>query len=496
MRQNNANLGTILNPVSAFRSVTEALTTNMHNGITTADFFNMNSQMLAIMLESHLGQHENLLQNLLGPYDRDATMQLIYTMIYFASNKLLFLTRHVSRSIIELLLLEENLSVLRYLLSIKGPTTESLAENLFDVAVETQNLSAIKIIFHVRLDIDRSKVSDYYFTPLEYALRMENIELVRVLLSAGAQVNATFSTRTCGIKTPLQLAISTGKRELINILLVAGAKADVEDEDEGSALHIAARHGNIEVVQLLISAGADVNSMTEYGWTALHEAVEYGDITIVKLLISAEADIDVEDEKVLELAAGTGSAELVLFLLDAGAQNMGSAVMEAASRNDMEMVKILLDAGADIDCFSDDLKTPLTVAILKGYDELAIYLLRAGADANGRKLVVDDKQVTPLQAAVHQDKTKLARILLEAGADVNSPAPIDILHDNYPYSVDFTEVPSGNIYFTGTALQIAIYRRNHKLVKTLLHAGADINAAASEYYGRTALQAAVKGRQL
>ncbi len=114
------------------------------------------------------------------------------------------------------------------------------------------------------------------------------LEIVEVLLAAGADPNLG---DPAGGWSPLQYASREGDRgiELARVLLAAGADVNRRDEDNQTALHVAAWHGkwneeHLRIVDLLLSAGADIRILDEFGDTPLHEAVREGKIETVRRL--------------------------------------------------------------------------------------------------------------------------------------------------------------------------------------------------------------------
>lgn len=142
---------------------------------------------------------------------------------------------------------------------------------------------------------------------------------------------------------------------------------------------------------------------------------------------------------------------------------------EAASNGNLDIVKILLEAGVKI---NDSHQEPaLVTAADKGYLELAKLLLEAGADVN---VPLGQCGKTALQAAASRGNLEIVNALLEAGADVNAAAP-----------------PQNS----RTALQAAVYQENLEVANVLLKAGADVIAPPSESH-ETPLQALLNGRNL
>jgi len=115
---------------------------------------------------------------------------------------------------------------------------------------------------------------------LHLAVSHNNIEIVRLLLGAGASPNVRDSAK----QTPLMLQYSDTDIEIFNLLIKAGAKVNAKDSEGKTALMTAAKNGNIEIVKLLLRAGAKVNKRDKEGKTALMYAKEEWNSEIVDLL--------------------------------------------------------------------------------------------------------------------------------------------------------------------------------------------------------------------
>jgi ankyrin repeat protein len=105
----------------------------------------------------------------------------------------------------------------------------------------------------------------YRNTPLTYAAVIGNVEVVRVLLEGGANVESTNDNR----RTALHRAAYNGHLDVCRLLLDWGAKVDPVDVLEETPLHDAARQGHLSVVQLLVERGADVSIKSKSGNTAM-----------------------------------------------------------------------------------------------------------------------------------------------------------------------------------------------------------------------------------
>jgi ankyrin repeat protein len=131
-------------------------------------------------------------------------------------------------------------------------------------------------------------------TPLHFAAANGQVETARMLLAAGAPINAEESSEWYGAgPTPLQRACLRGHLAVCRLLVDAGADVNM-DGGIGSPLHWAVYKSNLELVRVLIEAGADLGAFGDHGETALHSAARYGVVETVALLLDYGADINAE----------------------------------------------------------------------------------------------------------------------------------------------------------------------------------------------------------
>jgi len=129
-------------------------------------------------------------------------------------------------------------------------------------------------------------------TPLFVAVEHGNIEIVQLLLEAGAKVNARDGEK----QTPLMRLDDDSTPELVELLLRHGAKVNLTDNENNTALIFAADRANTEVVKALIDAGADVNVVNKNGQTALMNAADNDSIEKVRMLLEAGAKTDLKND--------------------------------------------------------------------------------------------------------------------------------------------------------------------------------------------------------
>jgi len=129
-------------------------------------------------------------------------------------------------------------------------------------------------------------------TPLLIGVREENREVIEVLVSKGANVDA----RTM-ISWPLSLAIENEDVATVSVLVEAGANLEAANQKGWTALMLAAHKGNLDMVRLFSENGAKINeeSMGEDPVNALLIAVDGGYTDIVKVLLKNGASTEMKD---------------------------------------------------------------------------------------------------------------------------------------------------------------------------------------------------------
>jgi len=315
-------------------------------------------------------------------------------------------------------------------------------------------------------------------TALHWAVERNDIEIVDLLLRAGARVAA----RTREGVTPLQLAAINGSASMLDRLLKAGADPNAALTDGGdTALMMAARTGKTDAIRVLSEAGANVNAAERWGGTTpLMWAVSEGHAAAASALIAAGADVNARSHYVAA-ANGRGfeGRTPVATRTEEKTEEFASGwltpLMLAARQGDVGLARILAGAGADVDATAGDGKTALALAVFNGNYELASYLVDRKADVNR----ADAQRFTPLFWAVDRrnmetapnfpwmvtaDPMPLIRKMLDAGANPNA------LVNNTPRAR--MREGSPRIVFA-TALMRAAFAADLELVQLLLERGAD-----------------------
>ena len=250
------------------------------------------------------------------------------------------------------------------------------------------------------------------FTPLLFAAQQGNVEVARLLLAAGADVEEA---------APEGIAGDTNARVLFR------------EGSEASALLVAIDSGQADVARFLLERGADPNH-DGAGRTPLHSAVQQELPAVVAALIAAGADPDARLEKPLPLVSRRIRQDNGLTPTTVGS----TPFLLAASFGDVASMRLLIDAGADPFLTTDDGTTALMVAAgadyVEGADKYGVrsypayyetlqqralaatkLCLELGLDVNA----VNDFGQTPLHGAVYMGGTVIAPYLVAQGAEMD-----------------------------------------------------------------------------
>ncbi|KAM7396821.1 hypothetical protein PAMP_019831 [Pampus punctatissimus] len=228
-------------------------------------------------------------------------------------------------------------------------------------------------------------------------------------------------------------ACSAGDREEVAALLRQGADINHANIDGLTALHQACIDENAEMVQFLVESGSDVNTGDNEGWTPLHAAASCGFIQIVKYLIEHNAHVGaVNSEGELPLDVATEDA--MERLLKAEIKKQGIDVDKARKEEE----RIMLQDAMAVRAGSGTLKphpntkaTALHVAAAKGYIEVLKVLLQCGVDVDSR----DIDGWTPLHAATHWGQEEVCTLLADNMCDMGAvnnvgQTPLDVADEN------------------------------------------------------------------
>lgn len=285
----------------------------------------------------------------------------------------------------------------------------------------------------VRCGANLNTLDNELRAPLCLAVAKGDILTARALLASHTtDVNRRFATRSSFAHDYSLLELAIGRKEyvrhryppsarrtltsrdyldLLKLLVRHGANVNAFNSAGENVLHIAARKRKLVAIDFLVDAGASISARDHDGLTPLHVAAHCGYADALIHLVKAGADTDLrstDDDTALDVACRYGHKHVVTELLKQQGMNVnaangaGSTALHQAMDEDssVEVVELLIEAGATVDFPQLDGWTPLHFASANGNHEVAKTLLSHGADKDR----LDNEGWTPLHLAASRGK--------------------------------------------------------------------------------------------
>ncbi|OCL12159.1 hypothetical protein AOQ84DRAFT_420820 [Glonium stellatum] len=337
------------------------------------------------------------------------------------------------------------------------------------------------------------------------AARSGSLQLVQLLLRSSVDVNIGIS----GSGLALLEAVKSGNLEIMKLLVEAGA--DIEPMNASGDLGLLGRSYNnadASMVQLLIDHGAKFDNVEVFA-----SAAKYGDEKMMAQIFRQGAFIGDKDEAcnyALVKAAEAGETRMIQYLVELGAEinptkgfDGGFALISAIEAighyhvkdpefrlQQRSVIALLINLGADVNKRGGKYGNALAAAVRIDDEVIVRHLLGSAPLAMGL-----EENRGLLAIAVSQDNKRLIELLFAHQANINTPGGMDI-YDGRVYETPLIEaVKKGSLGVLrilldrgvdinahggphGSALAVAVYRRDTEMVRLLLSRGADPNVQA------------------
>jgi uncharacterized protein len=314
-------------------------------------------------------------------------------------------------------------------------------------AVQNKDLRQVSSLLNQHVDVNAR--SGDGSTALLWAAHWDDLDTGSLLIRAGADPNAANDFHM----NPLSQACTNGSAAFVGVLLKAGANPNMPIATGVPPIMTCARSGSVDAVRLLIAGDADVNAKEPaQNQTALMWAAAEHHPDVVRMLIQAKANVQ------------------------ARTKNGFTALHFAAREGDIESARLLLSAGVNIDVRSQ----PDVVTSAAEGEQDSRRSTSAGGTAQplaGRRALsaTGSDGATPLLVATMRSQVPMALFLLEQGADPNiGDAGLAPLH----WASSTWENGTANPVYGFDEPMAGISDRQSKLqlVKSLLSHGANPNA--------------------
>lgn len=361
-----------------------------------------------------------------------------------------------------------NLELVKYLHSKNQiyPTKTETGESAVWIASFANQLDVLKFLLTKKFNVN--SVNNVNATPLFIAAQRGHVDVVDYLLRHDADVNICKTNAT----SPLFVACQEGHKEIVSLLLKY--KADVNKCKIGKAasisdvvhtrdnivrgrglspLFVACKNGHLKIVQLLLQHQANVELCTESGKTPLLVALQNEHVDIACLLIQKGANVHHRMDSGLNpltVVSGNGQINLVHTLLKNGSDINVCVVNKDDNLNSHVdgMDENTEDNHGVVENTDNNIPSPLTMAAMNDHLDVAIVLLKNGADINFRGV----EGATALFEATQKGNYCMVKYLLSKKASINIAT-----------------------HQRRTPLFVAVQRRFENIVELLLQNNADVN---------------------
>ncbi|KAJ5217014.1 hypothetical protein N7468_010022 [Penicillium chermesinum] len=384
------------------------------------------------------------------------------------------------------------------------------SQSMLSAAVRGRNYPLIEQLLTIGVSPDKSE----HFHPLSEAVQQRDIEAVRLLLLHKADPNIPDSQS----RVPLYLAVDQSFADGVTLLLKHGADANYRANAEiESPLSHAITSGNVEItrtllthagnlaenarhdatflidairkrtpqqiIDLLLDAGCDPDLKDRHGKTALCEAVQTDQPSVVTTLLDHHANPNLPGpEHVLWSAVHRPGCLRILLARGADIRKAPGIMEQATSVNNIDGVRVLLQAGIDPNLKKDGIYTPLCSAIRDDRPDIVSLLLSHSADPNAMA------SEYPAWKCITHNRLQYLPELLVAGANLRDPpgiAECAVANNNAKALRWVIEQgganPNDRNSLGHTALTTALREDRPEMVKWLLEHGADPNLRGEDW---------------
>ncbi|PAA93291.1 hypothetical protein BOX15_Mlig000210g3 [Macrostomum lignano] len=394
-----------------------------------------------------------------------------------------------------------------------------------------------------------SKLDEQLMSGLHYAVKCNRVDMVSLLMQAGANVNIKGREGSRPIHVAANFNQSDALRELLNS---RRTRVDATDDRGQTALHVACRRNHEPSVKILLSHKANSQLKELDGTSVLHLPSRRNNLELCQMLTTDTGLITCKDKygvTPLMVAAAEGSEDLLNYfisvckktthgaagrILDMQDSEGNSSVHFAAKNDKFLAIEILSEHGANLDLQNLEQSAPIHLAATLGHRESVAKLIHLGAlpnlsDKNGRtplhcciiarqleicdtlllagaqSRAADEDFMTPLHWACRRGLTQAARRLLRVDpgclslVDIHMrtglhwavlACAVDLVELLLAQAGDSDESANASDFHDKYPVHYAVEMNDSQLVRILLTHGADFHAVDTE--GRTATQLAVK----
>ena len=268
------------------------------------------------------------------------------------------------------------------------------------LSVLTGRVSIATALVKAGADVSIAEKTSWRRRPLQLAARAGHTALVADMLCRSP---GEVHTVDAMLFTSLHYAAVRGHVDVVRLLVDAGAVLDAADDRGRTPLFRAAEFGRASVVQLLVDCGAQLDWVDAFGWTALYQSTLCGQRDMVEHLLRLGADVDgAEGESPLLAAAGGPTPRALANLRNANVDyymrrcrattvpvHQAASVALSRRHSFPDILDLLVDHGANVLVRDSDGLSPVRLAALAGSSLAASLLVSAGADVVSEEWIME-----------------------------------------------------------------------------------------------------------
>ena len=283
------------------------------------------------------------------------------------------------------------------------------------VAGYNDNIEMIKILLENGAEIDLEDNEGN--TPICFCARFGNEKSIKFLKEKGADIYKRNKSKI----SPIETCIQYGHKKSMEIFLEFGYEINNISQGEMSLLGVATINNNIEIINYFVEKGADINLRDGLGYTPIFYSIIAESGYLLKYYLEKGVDINIlckDNNSLLYYSLQNKSDEIFNILIDRDINvntysNKGISPLYKACRNrDLIKIEKLLQKGAKIE--ANIRMTPLKLVIINDdYDILDLFI-NYGLDLN-----LEIGGVSLLVGAIKKKDIKLVRYLIKNGVNVN-----------------------------------------------------------------------------
>lgn len=347
------------------------------------------------VLAYYLGSTNPIKRNENIPYQEQQKAFSNYIDALIKAGASLKATNGAGEMLLTIALRRNDIELIKKLIDHGAPVNANVLMSVFNFGYsekETFRFEVVNLLLKSGADPNVVFESDYGCdSPLMYAAKYGQMDFVKLLLAYKADANLKCKNGGNALNK-LTWNYTPNYIELLNLLIEAGADVNAADESGITPLMVAVESGNISTIKMLLGKGALINAQDKLGRTALMFAVQgisgKPDIEIIDLLLKSGADVNLTTNGTSQESFGTVLSAAVwhepLYCIYRW-KSLDCWYRENVQYASEDIVRLLLANKADVNLTFKDKDTPLISAAKGGRIEMLKLLIDAGADVKGEQ---------------------------------------------------------------------------------------------------------------